>query len=229
MLSTDPAATAAERHVRTKMRTRVKICGCTSLADVELAIDAGADAAGFIFAPSARRIALDAAARIAAAVPPYFSLIGVFIDPTPDELRAAVAAIPRLQLQFSGSEPPELCRTTRTAYAKVIHVDPDAPAALDALRAAAAAYADGLAMFETVSAARGGSGRAFAWSQVAPLARERRVVVSGGLTPENVGRCVAAVGPFAVDVRSGVESGGAKDAVKVRAFVAAVREADAQA
>ncbi len=205
----------------------MKICGCTSVADVEGAVEAGADAVGMIFAPSARRISFERAKELAASVPPLVSIVGVFIDPAPAELEGALAAVPRLHLQFSGSEPPELCAAAGAPYTKVFHVDAGA-FDLSALRAQVGRY-DGVAMFETASAGRGGSGRAFDWSLVEPLAHGRRIAMSGGLTPENVGACVSAVRPFAVDVRSGVETGDAKDVRKMRAFVRAVEEADAQA
>lgn len=203
------------------------MCGCVSASDVENAVDAGADAVGLIFAPSPRRISVERAARLAADVPPLVSVVGVFIDPSEDELREAVAAIPRMALQFSGSESPELCAATGVAYTKVFHIGDEDDAT--ALRGTIDRYAGGLTMFETASAGRGGSGRTFDWTLIDGFARERRIAVSGGLTPENVGACVRTVRPFAVDVRSGVESGDVKDPAKMRAFVRAVREADAEA
>jgi phosphoribosylanthranilate isomerase len=207
----------------------VKICGCTSPDEVEGAIEAGADAVGMIFAPSQRRITFAQAVRLAEGVPPMVSLIGVFIDPTERELEEAVETVPRLELQFSGSEEPALCRLAGVPYSKVFHIDPEAGVDMNALRGDVARYEGALPMFETASAVRGGSGRVFDWGSIAELARERRVVVSGGLKPENVGACVRSVRPFGVDVRSGVESDGTKDRAKMRAFVHAVQEADAQA
>lgn len=157
------------------------------------------------------------------------SLIGVFIDPTERELEEAVESLPRLELQFSGSEQPELCRAVGVPYSKVFHIDPEAAVDMEALRRDVARYEGALPMFETASPARGGSGRPFPWGSIVELARERRVVISGGLKSENVAQCVRSVRPFAVDVRSGVESEGAKDRMKMRAFVHAVQEADAQA
>lgn len=182
-----------------------------------------------IFAPSQRRITFAQAARLAEAVPPLVSLVGVFIDPTARELEEAVERLPRLELQFSGDEEPALCRAPGVPYSKVFHIDPQAELDLSVLRRNVERYEGALAMFETASPGRGGSGRAFPWGSIAGFARERRVVISGGLTPANVGECVRTVRPFAVDVRSGVESDGAKDLSKMRAFVRAVQEADAQA
>ena len=209
-------------------KTRVKICGCTSVADVEGAVEAGADYVGMIFAPSARRISFERAERLAQAVPDDVVIVGVFIDPSEEELGDALEAIPRLQLQFSGSESPELCRSKGAPFTKVFHVDGDA-FDLSALRETVGRYEGGLAMFETASAGRGGSGRPFDWSLIEPLAHERQVAISGGLRPENVAACVRSIRPYFVDVRTGVETGDAKDPGKMRAFVDAVREADAKA
>jgi len=218
---------ASGRAERLTTRTRVKICGCTSVDDVQGAVDAGADAVGMIFASSARRISIEQGARLAQVVPPFVSIVGVFIDPSRAELEAALAAIPRMQLQFSGAEPPELCAGIGVPYTKVLHIE-EGSFDLEDLRSIAARY-DGLVMFETASPGRGGSGRTFDWTLIEPLAQERRIAISGGLSPQNVGNCIRAVRPYAVDVRSGVETGDAKDVEKMRAFVRAVREADAEA
>jgi phosphoribosylanthranilate isomerase len=206
----------------------VKICGCTSVADIEGAVEAGADYVGMIFAPSTRRISFEQGARIAQAVPDEVAIVGVFIDPSKEDLDDALEAIPRMQLQFSGSESPELCRSKGAPFTKVFHIDGDA-FDLQALRQTIGRYEGGLAMFETASAGRGGSGRPFDWSLIEPLAHERQLAISGGLKPENVAACVRSIRPYFVDVRTGVETGDAKDTKKMRAFVHAVREADAEA
>ncbi len=205
------------------MRTRVKMCGCTSIDDASLAVEAGADAVGVILAPSPRRVNLTHARAIATSLPPYVSLIGVFVDPTSDELIAATSAIPRMRAQFSGHESPALCALAGTGYVKVVHVD-EGDGWLDAVE-----RYPGVAMLDTAATVAGGSGVTFRWERVAALAQRRRTIIAGGLTPENVGRCITTVRPFAVDVRSGIESGGVKDHAKMKAFVRAVREADAQA
>jgi phosphoribosylanthranilate isomerase len=205
------------------------MCGCTTVRDAELAIAAGADAIGMIFAPSERRIALPEAAKIAQAVPPLVTLVGVFIDPTLAQLEDALHTIPTMQLQFSGTETPEVCTAMKVPYTKVFHVAAAERLDLDALRDEATRYPGALAMFETASAVGGGSGKTFDWSGLEALGRRRRIAISGGLTPENVGTCVRMVRPYAVDVRSGIEAEGRKDPKKMRDFVRAVREADAQA
>ena len=212
------------------MRTRVKICGCTNPADVALAVDAGADAVGVILAErSERAVSLERFRDIAAGVPALVTLVAVFVDPPSSLVDEALkaGAIP----QFHGTEPAEACEAFAAGpYLKAYHVRPG-----DALRAATfAAYAWPFShatwLFDAAGAngVSGGTGRTFAWEIARELAGERRFVVSGGLTPENVAACVRTTRPYAVDVRSGVETNGSKDPAKVRAFVRAVRAADAE-
>jgi phosphoribosylanthranilate isomerase len=192
-------------------------------------VEAGADAIGVILAPSARRLAPADARTIVRSVPPYVSVLAVFVDPTEAEVEAARSwgCVP----QFSGHEDPAFAeRAGAGRYVKVLHVERSAGQLPDDLVTLAAAYPSAEIQFDTKSGAQyGGTGIAFAWKIVEPLARLRRVIVSGGLVPENVAACVAAVRPFAVDVRSGVETDGVKDPAKMRAFVRAVRESDEQA
>lgn len=209
--------------------TRIKICGCTSAADVDLAVAAGVDAVGLIFAPSPRRITLEQGAIATAAVPGRVSIVGVFVDPAEAELERAIRLLPRLIPQFSGSEPAALCRLLGVPYLKAFPVGPGAPAEEDALSLQLRRYPDALPIFETASDQRGGSGRTFEWHRVSGLVQRQRSVISGGLTPANVGACLRLLGPYAVDVRSGVESAGVKDPGKLRDFVDAVRLADATA
>jgi phosphoribosylanthranilate isomerase len=204
-------------------RTRVKFCGMTSPEDVELAVAAGADAVGVICAESPRRVALDDLPAIAASIPPYVFRVGVIADQTQREADALRAL--GFTLQFSGDESPAECEALSGGdpYIKVFHVDA-ATGLLDV--AACAAYTRALWMLDTrVAAFRGGTGVTFDWGAAEPFVRSRRVVVSGGLTPENVGACVRALGPYAVDVRSGIETGGCKDGDKMRAFMVAVANA----
>ena len=208
-------------------RTMIKFCGCTSPADARSAIDAGADAVGVIFAPSPRRIDLERAKSIAEEVGDDARIVAVFVDPQPDDIAAARAAIPGLVVQFSGDEPPSLCAVASDAFIKVFHVEADATAGPDAHDVDR--YGAPVVMFDTAFAQRGGSGRTFAWDVVAPLVAGRRAVISGGLTPHNVGQVVSRLHPYGVDVRSGIETGGVKDLEKMRAFVRAVRQAEIHA
>ncbi len=208
-------------------RTRIKFCGMTSPADVALAVEAGVDAIGAIVSPSPRRIPATSLPEILAAVPPYVTAVAVSTGETDVDLGALAAR--GVLLQFSGHETSATCEGLAAGrrYVKAFHVRAeDSQPVID--RAALDAYPNALWMFDSsVAGSFGGTGRAFDWSFVAALARERPLVISGGLTADNVGACVRAVRPYAVDVRSGIETDGRKDAGKMRDFVTAVREADA--
>jgi phosphoribosylanthranilate isomerase len=194
----------------------------TSVRDIELAVEAGADAVGIILAESPRRVDRSMLRSLQRAVPPMVEAVAVLVDPSD-----ADAFAPRelgLTLQFSGNETAKTCEWVSRGrpYIKAFHVDESFPGG-----AADAEFANALWMFDTrVDGRYGGTGVAFSWDIVVPTARERPIVVSGGLTPENVGACVRRVRPFAVDVRSGVETAGGKDFEKMCAFVRAVRAAD---
>lgn len=206
--------------------TWIKFCGCRSWEEVALAARSGADAAGLILAPSPRRIAWDAAAEIARrSAQSAIEVVPVMVDPSAEEVARVRALFPRSRVQFSGGEPASMLETLGDAAIKAIHVRAEDDEG--SIAVACDAYAGATILFDTHDARRrGGTGVAFTWQRVAPLARQRKVVVAGGLEPGNVAACVRAVRPFGVDVRSGVESADAKDAEKMRAFVRAVRQAD---
>jgi phosphoribosylanthranilate isomerase len=213
--------------VTPKARTRVKICGVVDAHEATLAVKAGADAVGMIFAESPRRISIERAREIASVVPAFVSLVAVFVEPPLALVDEALkmGCIP----QFSGDESLDFCeQATEGAYIKVFHLDPQATGSGD-LERTAARYPHATPLFDTrVPGLHGGTGVSFDWERVRGIARERPVIVSGGLTPENVGACVRSLHPHAVDVRSGVESGGKKDFGRMAAFVQAVREASAE-
>ena len=200
----------------------VKLCGCTSPADVALAAQCGADAFGMIFAPSPRRITFEAAENIARHPPPKITPVAVFVNPSEDEVESVQELFPNALLQFSGEETPEFVGRYGDRAIKAIHID-DLTANV---KERCDRYADAFVLFDArQDGMAGGTGRTFDWDQVAAIAKERRVVVAGGLTPENVVDCIVRARPFGVDVRTGVESDGRKDPVKVQAFVDAVRGA----
>lgn len=211
-----------------KLRTRVKICGCTSAADVALAVDAGADAVGVILAErSERRVSVERFRDIAQSVPALTTLVAVFVDPPESLVDEALKA--GATPQFHGDEPAEVCEAFAAGpYLKAFHIEPRRVYDPDDFVEHARAFEHATWMFDTAGddGRSGGTGRAFAWEFARRLAGARRFVVSGGLTPENVGACVRTVRPYAVDVRSGVETNGMKDPDKVRAFVRAVRDAE---
>jgi phosphoribosylanthranilate isomerase len=217
------------------VRTRIKICGITRVADALAAAQAGADAIGLVFwSATPRAVTLGAAHSIAMARPPFVATVGLFVDPTLDEVRAALAAVPLDVLQFHGHEPPELCRAFGRPYLKAIAVAPGA--AESGLLECAARYADAAALLfdgPPAGGMPGGTGNTFDWGAL-PKGISRPVVLSGGLSPTNVGAAIRQVRPWAVDVSSGVEVlgtdgrpvKGIKDSARIAAFVEEVRNAD---
>ena len=208
----------------------MKICGCTSAADVALAVEAGADAVGVILAErSERRVSIERFRDIAQSVPALTTLVAVFVDPPESLVDEALkaGAVP----QFHGDEPAEACEAFAAGpYIKAFHIEQRRAYDPDDFAERARPFEHATWMFDTAGdgGRSGGTGRTFAWELARKLAGDRRFVVSGGLTPENVGACVRAVRPYAVDVRSGVETNGMKDPQKVRAFVRAVRDAETE-
>ena len=216
-------------------RTRVKICGITCVDDALAAARAGADAIGFVLWPgSPRAVALEQARAIASVLPPFVSVVGLFVDPAPDHVRAAVAGVPLDVLQFHGAEAPEFCRAFGRPYIKAVPVP--ANAAKADLLEYAVRYPDACGLLFDAPPSGGlpgGTGQTFDW-QALPEALPRPLVLSGGLTAANVGEAVRRMRPWAVDVSSGVEAIGAdgkairgrKDRARIVAFIEAVRNAD---
>lgn len=203
---------------------RVKICGITSREDAWAAVEAGADALGFILVKGTPRyIEPEAAAAIAAQMPPFVATVGVFIDRTPEEIDQIVSASGLSLAQLHGNESPAECQRLRVPFVKAIRVQGERD--LEALRIYPQARAFLLDTY--VAELPGGTGRSFPWEIAAKVASEARVILSGGLTPDNVALAVAQVRPYAVDVSSGVETyPGRKDHRKVRKFIEQARKAD---
>ncbi len=203
------------------MRTRVKICGITRVDDARAAAAAGADAIGLVFDPNSPRVvSLEQARALAAAVPPFVTVVGLFVDAAPDYVREVLQHVPLALLQFHGAESPDACRAYGRPYLKAIRMRDDVD-----LHAEENRYRDaaGLLLDAFDAQLPGGSGRAFDWMRI-PARRERPLVLAGGLTPENVGEAIRRVRPDAVDVSSGVEAAkGVKDHRKIAAFMQAVR------
>jgi phosphoribosylanthranilate isomerase len=208
----------------------------TSADDVARAAAAGADAVGIIVSASPRRVEPGALEAILAAVPPFVTPVIVSAGETAVDLRAFAER--GVLLQFSGPESFADCERIAggSRYLKAFHVNAE-DGSLDFERPSIDAYPRAIALFDSsASVVRGagrraervygGTGLAFDWSLVAGIARELPIVVSGGLNAANVGACVRALRPYAVDVRSGIETDGHKDAAKMLAFVQAVRDAD---
>jgi len=201
---------------------RIKICGLTRLDDLQFAVQAGADALGLVFyPPSLRHVDLSTAARLAHAVPPFVSIVGLFVNADPIVVRATLAALPIHLLQFHGDEDEAYCRQFDRPYLKAVRVRPG----VNLIQYAAAFPSAQAILLDAFVAGYGGGGKVFDWSLVPP-ALGRPLVLSGGLDADNVGEAIRRLRPAAVDVSSGVEAGkGIKDAEKMRAFVAAVRAA----
>lgn len=203
--------------------TRIKICGITREEDLSAAARLGADAIGLVFYPkSPRYVTVERAAELLRRLPPFVTSVGLFVNPTVEEVRATLAQAPVDLLQFHGDEPPEFCRSFGLPYLKAVRVKPG----LDLVQYAAR-YADarGLLLDAFVEGIPGGTGLSFDWSLI-PRNLSLPVVLSGGLDPSNVREAVERVQPWAVDVSSGVEAAkGIKDAAKIAAFVQGVRNA----
>lgn len=211
------------------MRTRIKICGLTREEDVDAAVAAGADAIGFVFyRVSPRAVNVHRAAELARRLPPFVTPVGLFVNASPAEINAACLAMPTLMLQFHGDETPDDCTWPNRPYLRAARMEPG----LDLLDFAQQfAGATGLLLDAHVEG-YGGGGKVFDWSLVPQSDRAGvglPIVLSGGLSPANVGEGVLRVRPWAVDVSSGVESAkGIKDPEAIRRFCEAVREADAR-
>ena len=206
------------------MATAVKICGITRPEDALAAARAGAHAIGLVFyAPSPRHVTPARAAEIIRVLPPFVTTVGLFVDAGAEEVSSTLAEAPVGLLQFHGGETPEFCRQFKRPYVKAVRVRPG----VDLLQYARDFYdAKALLLDAYVEGLHGGSGAAFDWSLI-PRGLPLPVILSGGLTPENVMDAVRRVRPSAVDVSSGVESAkGIKDAQKIAAFIKGVRNAD---
>jgi len=212
----------------------IKICANTSLGDAQLAAEAGADAVGFVFAPSPRRVTPGQAAQIVPQLPAALEKIGVFVDAGFDEIAATVevAGLTGVQLHFDA--PAVLAAQLRKRFGAklrilgVVHFDARAGKRVAAI--ARDTYIDALLVDSRSAGAVGGTGVAFDWDAARGLIFDAdgpmKSIAAGGLTPENVAEAIATLRPWGVDVVSGVESApGRKDAAKVRAFIERARAA----
>ncbi len=216
-------------------RTRIKICGLTREQDVDAAVAAGADAVGFVlYEKSARHVTPQRAAELARRLPPFVTPVLLFVNAPAAEVSAACALIPNALLQFHGDETPAQCleaadRGARP-FLRAARIPLDAQVPFDLLGFVSEFSSAQAILLDAHVEGFGGAGKAFDWSRI-PTNVNAHLVLSGGLTPANVGDGIAQVRPralsLAVDVSSGVESSrGIKDAGKIFEFVAAVRAAD---
>lgn len=206
--------------------TRIKICGLTREQDVLAAANLGADALGLVFyEKSPRHVSVQQAALLARAVPPFVTVVGLFVNPTVDYVREVLAKVPLDVLQFHGEEPPEFCGQFGKPYLKAIRVKPGVDLVQCASRYAAA---QGLLLDAFVEGTQGGTGESFDWSLI-PHDLSLPMILSGGLHAGNAAAAIRQVRPYAVDVSSGVEAAkGIKDAAKIAAFIQEVKNVDLQ-
>lgn len=205
------------------MAVRVKICGITRLQDLHAACDAGADALGFVFyEKSPRHVSITTAAALLRELPPFVQGIGLFVNAEPAFIESVLQAVPLDLLQFHGDERPADCARFGRPYIKAVRVNRET----DLLKCAADFdAARGLLLDAWVPGVPGGTGERFDWSLIPPNL-PKPVILSGGLTPDNVAEAVQRVRPWAVDVSSGVEATkGIKDARKIAQFIAKAKTA----
>jgi phosphoribosylanthranilate isomerase len=205
------------------VRTRIKICGITRPADALAAAEAGADAVGMVFYPqSPRFLSVERALEIRDALPPFVQSVALFVNPDAAQVAQVIGRVKPALLQFHGEETPRFCGEFGLPYIKACRVRQGVDL-LEYLRpfSRAAAW-----LLDSHVEEYGGVGERFDWSLV-PAVRERPLILSGGLAPGNVAEAIRRVRPWGVDVSSGVESAkGVKDAAKIAAFVAEVRNAN---
>lgn len=201
--------------------TRVKVCGITRPEDAAVAVALGTDALGFVFWPrSPRFVEVECATAIVRELPPFVTAVGVFVDERPDEIRRVVTAVGLQAVQLHGDETVSEYTGIGRSVIKAVSVGPGRSG-----ERALSLPARVTVLFDAHDPVRhGGTGQTIDWVEAARVARARRVILAGGLRPENVGDAILAVRPYAVDVSSGVESEpGTKDAGLMRAFFDAVR------
>lgn len=205
-------------------RVRVKICGITNLADAVNAAAMGADAIGLVFyADSPRNVDIDTAREIIAALPPFVTTVGLFVDPTPDHINSVLDEVSLDLLQFHGDETPEQCRRFSKPYIKAVRMRDNI-----ILSELIKRYSDASALLldAHVEGMVGGTGQQFEWDLI-PYQLDKPIILAGGLDPVNVAAAIRQVQPYAVDVSGGVESvKGVKDRNKIAAFISEVARAD---
>lgn len=204
------------------MRTRIKICGLTREADIDAAVQAGADALGFVMWPGSKRaLTPERLAQLSARVPPFVTRVGLFVDQAPDLIANCAPWLD--MLQFHGEEPPEACELYGMSWLKALRMRDD----ID-LHEQAERYhrSRGLLLDAYRPGVPGGTGDTFDWSRV-PGDLALPIILAGGLTPDNIARAVHQVAPHGVDVSGGVEAGaGCKDHDLIKAFIDRVWEAN---
>ncbi len=202
---------------------KVKICGITNHKDASTAVDYGADALGFVFFPkSPRNISPEAAKAIVSSLPPFVSTVGVFVDCNKKELEEISSFVGLSVIQLHGSESPEYCNSSKTIIKAIRIKEPSDINMIHNYKTVSTflldAYSPGLV---------GGTGNVFNWDIACQAKKSTRIILAGGLTPDNIEEAIRQVGPYGVDVSSGVESinKGKKDHNKVKLFIENAKKA----
>lgn len=206
------------------MPTRVKFCGITRIEDAEYAVELGAQAIGLVFyAKSPRSISLQDARAIRLAMPAFFSVVGLFVNPDVEEVEQVLAQVPLDLLQFHGDESEDFCQQFNKPYLKALRIHQQSNPNLESK-----AYPSARSLLFDAHDAKqwGGTGKTLPWDKL-DQKRMQRQILAGGLNPDNVKQAIQTLRPFAVDVSSGVEKEpGIKDNALMRAFVQQVAQAD---
>ncbi len=198
------------------MRTRVKICGITRRQDAEFAVEMGADALGLVFyPPSPRAISIAQAKEIVSGLPPFVSIVALFVDADPNEVYACINELPMVLLQFHGDESAEYCEQFGRPYLKAVRVQVDT----DLVRIANEYDTASAILLDSYQpGVPGGTGQVFDWSLIESI--NKPIILAGGLNVANVANAIEQVQPYAVDVSGGVEQAkGIKDKQKITAFM----------
>lgn len=203
------------------MRTRVKICGITRPRDALKAVELGADALGLVFfEQSPRVVTIDEARSIVEQIPPFVTIVGLFVDPTPKTVASVLHRVKLDLLQFHGNELPSECSAYGKPYIKAIRMKDGLDVLAEQKRFESAR---GILLDTYEQGVAGGTGKTFDWSQI-PKELSNRFILAGGLTPDNVWKAITKVHPYAVDVSGGVEAEkGIKDHDKMKAFMRGVQ------
>lgn len=208
---------------RRRSRTRVKFCGLTRLEDVDAAVNAGADAVGFVLYPkSPRCISLATLSKLVARVPPFVATLALVVNKPRLEIEELVREVRLSALQFHGDESPDDCAGFGVPWLRAARMHPT----LDLLQFKMRYHGASALLLDALAEGYGGGGKSFDWSLI-PKEIAPQVVLSGGLNAKNVAEALARVHPYAVDVSSGIERApGIKDPKRMREFIDAVRRAD---
>ncbi|WP_085489398.1 phosphoribosylanthranilate isomerase [Paraburkholderia susongensis] len=226
--------TSAAARPSVPHRTRIKLCGLSRPEDIAHAIDLGADAIGLVFyPPSPRSVSVAQAVELVHDMPPFVSVVGLFVNASPDWVREVASNVNLTLMQFHGDETPEQCEALASIaglpWLRALRIAADTQPA-DLVKSALNYSAASGLLFDTHVDGYGGGGKVFDWSLI-PAELAHRAVLSGGLNAQNVSDAIHRVRPYAVDVSSGIEVPGArgvKDYARMAAFVRAVRAADAE-